>query len=100
MDVTNNQDSWFSRNDWIKPLIASVILILAPLLTSTLLDGSGIAIPAWLLVLGNVCALFGLFFGTIKARLTDTLSAQIFCYLVSAFLAVVAIWQIIELLKR
>ncbi|TCK31945.1 hypothetical protein B0G84_9061 [Paraburkholderia sp. BL8N3] len=26
MDITNNtndQDSWFSRNDWVRPLIAS-----------------------------------------------------------------------------
>ena len=100
MDMANERDSWLSRNDWIKPLIAGVILILAPLLATTCLDGSGFVFPAWLKILSNVGALFGLFFGIVRARLTDTLSAQIFCYLIAGVLAVVAIWQVIEIFKH
>lgn len=96
----NDQGSWFSRNDWVMPLIGSLILILAPMVMSTFLVGSDFANPGWMNVVASVGGCVGLFLGALKARLTDTLSAKLFCAVGVAFGYAVAIWQIIEVVKH
>lgn len=97
---TNNQDSWISRNDWVRPIIASLILILAPMVLATFADGGDFAVPGWVNVVASVGGCVGLFLGALKARLTDTLSAKIFCAVGVVFGYALAIWQIIEIVKH
>jgi len=98
--MTNTTESWFSRNDWVQPIIGSIIMILAAMMLSTLLQGSGKVLPSWLFVLVYIGSCAGLLFGALKARLTNTISAQIFCYLALAAGWIIAIWQILDILKR
>lgn len=100
MDTPNKQESWVSRNDWAKTLLPCIMLILAPLLVPTLLNGSGLVIPGWSKILTNVAGCAGLAFTALKARLTDTISAKVFCYAILAFGYVIAIWEILDILKR
>ncbi|CAB3754927.1 hypothetical protein [Paraburkholderia humisilvae] len=97
---TNHQDSWFRRNDWARPLIASLLVILAPMVAATLADGIVFTIPSWVNVVASVGGCVGLFLGALKARLTDTLSAKLFCAVGVIFGYVLAIWQIIQILKH
>lgn len=96
MDITNNKASWLGGNDWVMPIIASIILVLAPMVVSTL----GIVLPGWLTGLASIGACAGLLFGTIKARLTNTLSAKAFSQLALIAGWMIAIWQIIHLFKH
>lgn len=100
MDMTNKPESWFSRNDWAKPLASGVMLILAALLLSTILAGSGQTVPGWMQATGVVGGVFGLFMAALKARLTDTVSARVFCCVIVAFSLALAIWQLVEILKH
>ncbi|TCK31948.1 hypothetical protein B0G84_9064 [Paraburkholderia sp. BL8N3] len=77
-----------------------MILILAPMVLATFADGSDFAIPGWVNVVASVGGCFGLFLGALKARLTDTLSAKLFCAVGVVFGYAVAIWQIIEVFKH
>lgn len=98
--MTNKDNSWFKRNDWSRPLIVSVILILTPLWASTFLDGSGVAPPGWAVIVSSAGACLGLFIAALKARLTDTISARAFCYVAVAFCYAVILWRLIEALKH
>jgi hypothetical protein len=100
VEMANKQESWFSRNDWARTLLTSLMFIVSPVVVSSLFDGSGVVIPAWLKILANVGGCAGLVFTAIKARLADTLSAKIFCFLALAFGWMIAIWQIFELIKH
>ncbi|WP_321935438.1 hypothetical protein [Paraburkholderia sp. J8-2] len=100
MEKVQAHASWINRNDWVLPLFGSATLMFAMLVHSTLLNGTGIVLPGWLLIAGNAGACFGLFWGALKARLSSTVSAQILCSLALIAGIVVAIWQVIEILRR
>ena len=103
MNVTNDaneQSTWITRNRWVRPVVASLILILVPMVLAAFADGSNFVIPNWVNVVASVGGCVGLFLGALMARLTDTLSAKIFCAVGVVFGYTLAIWQIIEIFKR
>lgn len=100
MNMTNAKDSWFSRNDWAMPVIASVILFLTQWVASTLPEDSGVQVPAWATVLVSVFSLLGLFIGAVKAQVSTSLSARAFCHVLVVIGCAVAIWQIVEAIKH
>ncbi|KVN48744.1 hypothetical protein WT12_08335 [Burkholderia territorii] len=93
-------DSWYSRNDWARPLVSSFILVLAPLVVSTLPDGSGVVFPRWASIVASGGACLGLLIAGVKARLSNTLSARIFCSLSIGLGYAIAIYQIIDAVKH
>ncbi|QMI49931.1 hypothetical protein [Burkholderia sp. MBR-1] len=99
MEAKTEIESWYSRNNWARPLVASFILVLAPLVVSTLPDGSGVVFPHWASIVASGGACLGLLIAGVKARLSNTLSARIVCSLAIALGYVIAIYQIIEAVK-
>lgn len=100
MEVTSGRGSWLSRNDWAKYLLAGTIMVLSHLVQSTLLAGSGFALPRAFSILVTASGAFALFMAALKARLSDTASAKVFCALVVGLGCAIAIWQILDILKH
>ncbi|MCF7697077.1 MULTISPECIES: hypothetical protein [Mycetohabitans] len=93
MKMSNAPESWFSRNgQWIWPLGMSIMPILVLLLMSSL----GVTIAAWVQIVNYVVSCLGLCISGIQARLTGTVSAQVFCYLVAVVGCTMAIWRLVH----
>lgn len=91
MEISEKQASWSERNrSWVYPLIASVILILSPVLMSTLPGAD--EVPRWLTAVALLGGCLGAFWAALQARLSASRSAQMFCVVVSAACWVIAFW--------
>ncbi|MGF6440186.1 hypothetical protein [Paraburkholderia youngii] len=100
MEVTNDRGSWLSRNGWAKYLLAGTIMVLSHLIQSTVLQGSGFALPGAFSILVTVSGAFALFMAAFKASLSDAVSAKVFSALVAGLGFAIAIWQILDILKH
>ncbi|MBN3780481.1 hypothetical protein G3O06_23490 [Burkholderia sp. Ac-20345] len=91
--------SWVDVNRrWIYPLMASVILIMSPLLMSTFLSAN--ELPGWLVVIATLFGCLGSFWAGLNVRLTTSRSAQVICLVVSIACWILAGWQIAGGLKH
>lgn len=77
IDTPKSNVGFFAENSrWIQPLIAAFILLVAPIIADQF---GGIIIPS--IVTGSI-ALLALVYAGLMARLTDTLAAKIFMYII------------------
>lgn len=79
IDTQSEKTGFFAENSrWIQPLIAAFIFLVAPIMADQF---GGVKIPN---VVTGLLAVLAVIFAGIMARMTDTLSAKIFTYVVIA----------------
>jgi hypothetical protein len=79
IEIHKEKAGFFAENSrWIQPLVAAFILLVAPIIADQF---GGFKIPN--IVTGSL-AVVAVVFAGIMARLTDTLAAKIFMYLIIA----------------
>lgn len=91
LDVKKQKSGFLTENiRWVRPLIIAFILQVVPSVADLL---SGIKIPSDVFV---VLGLLALVYAGIMARLTDTLAAKIFTYVVMAAAVIVLVMKLAQ----